>query len=587
MAFDGVTIAALVKELNDTLVGGRIYKIAQPEPDALLLTIKVNGSQKRLLMSADASLPLLYMTENNLPSPMTAPGFCMLLRKHLQNARIISFTQPGLERAVHMEMEHLNEMGDLCRKQLVMELMGKHSNIIFINQENMILDSIKHVSGAVSSVREVLPGRDYFLPDTQNKANPLSTDEFEFTTALLHMNGPVYKAIYGAYSGISPFLSEELCSKAGVDSRIPAVDLTKDEMTSLWDAFKCLTDSIMAGQFTPTIVYENGVPREYSVTPVSMYSESEQKSFDSVSLLLESYYAEKNAVTRIRQKSADLRKIVQTALERTVKKYDLQLAQMKDTEKKDKYRIWGELITAYGYQVPAGSKSMEALNYYDNETITIPLDPMISPMDNAKKYFDKYGKLKRTFEALSKLTLEVKDEITHLESIATALDIAKQEDDLLQIKEELIEAGYIRRKGGSKKVKFTSKPLHYLSSDGFHIYVGKNNFQNDELTFQFANGGDWWFHAKGMPGSHVVLKTEGKEVPDRAFEEAAALAAYYSKAIRHDTVDKVDAQSKVEIDYLQRKNVKKPAGAKPGFVVYYTNFSMMIGPDISGLTQVN
>ena len=345
----------------------------------------------------------------------------------------------------------------------------------------------------------------------------------------------------------------------------------------MWKSIQDLQSAIHTGSYAPAIIYENGIPREYSVIPVTMYPSAEQKSFDSVSALLESYYAEKNEVTRIRQKSADLRKIVQTALERTVKKYDLQLAQMKDTEKKDKYRIWGELITAYGYNVPEGSKSMEALNYYDNQQITIPLDPTITPMENAKKYFDKYAKLKRTYEALSKLTVEVKDEIDHLESIATSLDIAKQEEDLLEIKEELIESGYIKRKGGSKKVKFTSKPFHYLSSDGFHIYVGKNNYQNDELTFKFANGGDWWFHAKGIPGSHVVLKTEGNEVPDRAFEEAAALAAFYSKGKQQD---------KVEIDYLQRKNVKKPAGAKPGFVVYYTNYSMMIGTDISGLIQV-
>ena len=578
MAFDGVTISALVKELNDTLTGGRIYKIAQPETDALLLTIKVNGTQKRLLMSADASLPLLYLTDHNLPSPMTAPGFCMLLRKHLQNARIIGFTQPGLERAVHMELEHLNEMGDLCKKQLVIELMGKHSNIIFINNEQVILDSIKHISGAVSSVREVLPGRTYFLPDTQSKEDLLTADAMSFTAHMTDYNGPVYKGIYCTYTGVSPFLAEELCARADIDSSLPGNAYENNTgLTALWKSIQDLQSAIHTGSYAPAIIYENGIPREYSVIPVTMYPSAEQKSFDSVSALLESYYAEKNEVTRIRQKSADLRKIVQTALERTVKKYDLQLAQMKDTEKKDKYRIWGELITAYGYNVPEGSKSMEALNYYDNQQITIPLDPTITPMENAKKYFDKYAKLKRTYEALSKLTVEVKDEIDHLESIATSLDIAKQEEDLLEIKEELIESGYIKRKGGSKKVKFTSKPFHYLSSDGFHIYVGKNNYQNDELTFKFANGGDWWFHAKGIPGSHVVLKTEGNEVPDRAFEEAAALAAFYSKGKQQD---------KVEIDYLQRKNVKKPAGAKPGFVVYYTNYSMMIGTDISGLIQV-
>lgn len=221
---------------------------------------------------------------------------------------------------------------------------------------------------------------------------------------------------------------------------------------------------------------------------------------------------------------------------------------------------------------------MEALNYYTNETVTIPLDDTLTPQENAQKYFDKYGKLKRTYEALSELTIQVKEEIEHLESILTALDIALQEEDLTQIKEELVESGYIRRKGGSKKAKITSRPFHYVSSDGFHIYVGKNNLQNDELTFKFATGGDWWFHAKQMPGSHVILKTEGAEVPDRAFEEAARLAAYYSKG---------RGQDKVEIDYIQKKHVKKPARAKPGFVVYYTNYSMAIDTDISGLTQLS
>ena len=251
---------------------------------------------------------------------------------------------------------------------------------------------------------------------------------------------------------------------------------------------------------------------------------------------------------------------------------------MQDTEKREKYRIYGELLNTYGYGVEPGAKSMEALNYYTDEMITIPLDDTLTPAENAKKYFDKYGKLKRTFEALSKLTIEVKQEIEHLESIAAALDIAMQEEDLVEIKEELIESGYIRRKGGTKKAKITSRPFHYISSDGFHIYVGKNNFQNDELTFKLASGNDWWFHAKKAPGSHVIVKTEGRELPDRTFEEAARLAAYYSKA---------RAQEKVEIDYLQRKNVKKPNGSKPGFVVYYTNYSMAIDSDISGLEQLS
>ena len=301
-------------------------------------------------------------------------------------------------------------------------------------------------------------------------------------------------------------------------------------------------------------------------------------AFDTISQVLEHYYEEKNIITRIRQKSVDLRKIVQTALERNVKKYDLQIKQMQDTEKREKYRIYGELLNTYGYNVEPGAKSMEALNYYTNEMITIPLDETLTPSENAKKYFDKYGKLKRTYEALSELTVAVKEEIEHLESISAALDIALQEEDLVQIKEELIESGYVKRKGGGKKVKITSKPFHYISSDGFHMYVGKNNYQNDELTFKFATGNDWWFHAKGTPGSHVIVKSEGKELPDRTFEEAAKLAAYYSKGRE---------QEKVEIDYLQKKNVKKPNGSKPGFVVYYTNYSMMIDSDISGLEQLS
>jgi len=595
MAFDGITIASITKELNQNLTGGRIYKIAQPESDELLLKIKNNGSQYRLLLSADASLPLVYLTNKNKQSPMTAPGFCMLLRKHLQNARILDITQPGLERIIRIRLEHLNEMGDLCQKTLVIEIMGKHSNLIFCN-EDTIIDSIKHISGIVSSVREVLPGREYFIPQTQDKQNPLAfiggtgisvcygepaygihLTKQDFVNRLTSMPMPLYKALYCAYTGLSPVMAQEICFRAGLDGDIPGSAQDAEALEKLYEVFLSLLKQITAGDFAPNIIYDKKTPIEFAALPLTLYADKEAVPFDSISEVLEHYYEEKNVLTRIRQKSADLRKIVQTALERNIKKYDIQRKQMQDTEKREKYRIYGELLNTYGYNVEPGAKSMEALNYYTNEMITIPLDDTLSPSENAKKYFDKYGKLKRTFEALSELTIEVKDEIEHLESIAAALDIALQEEDLVQIKEELIESGYIRRKGGNKKARITSKPFHYISSDGFHIYVGKNNYQNDELTFKTATGNDWWFHAKGMPGSHVIVKTEGKELPDRTFEEAARLAAYYSKGRE---------QEKVEIDYLQKKNVKKPNGAKPGFVVYYTNFSMAIDSDISGLEQI-
>lgn len=578
MAFDGITIAGVVTELQDKILNGRIYKIAQPETDELLITIKNNKEQYRLMLSADASLPLIYLTDKNKQSPMTAPNFCMLLRKHLQNARIVSIEQPGLERIVRMGLEHLDEMGDVCRKYLVIEIMGKHSNIIFCNQDNMIIDSIKHISNMVSSVREVLPGREYFVPKTQDKEEPLTCSEDSFIQIMNRKSQATFKAIYGSFTGISPVIAHEICYRAKVDSDKTTSELDEAEWKRLARVFTELMWQVQSKEFTPNVVYEHKNPVEYAAVSLTSYQEDMTKKFDSVSELLESYYAEKNMITRIRQRSVDIRKIVQTALERNVKKYDLQMRQMEDTKKREKLRVYGELLNTYGYGVEPGARSMEALNYYTNEMITIPLDPTLTAVENAKKYFDKYSKLKRTFEALSTLTEETKSEIEHLQSISTALDIAVLEEDLVQIKEELIESGYIRRKGGGKKVKITSKPFHFISSDGFHIYVGKNNFQNDDLTFKFATGNDWWFHAKGMPGSHVVVKTNGEEVPDRTFEEAGRLAAHFSQA---------RGQEKVEIDYTQKKNVKKPNGSKPGFVVYYTNYSLIIDSDIRGIEEVH
>lgn len=575
MAFDGITIAGIVKELREKTVGGRIYKIAQPEKDELLLTIKNNGGQVRLLLSADASLPLIYMTDQNKQSPMTAPNFCMLLRKHLQNARIISVEQPGLERIVRMELEHLNEMGDICRKYLAIELMGKHSNIIFYDDTNVIIDSIKHISGLVSSVREVLPGKEYFVPRTQEKKNPLEVTAEQVVLTLKEKSMPAYKAVYSSFTGLSPCIAQEICYRAGVDADRPTPECQDAELLAIANALVQIMEQVKRGDFVANVVYENKQPVEYAMVELTSYPQTSMMRYDTVSELLEHYYAEKNMITRIRQRSVDLRKIVSTALERNVKKYDLQLRQLEDTAKREKYRIYGELLNTYGYSAKPGDKYLDAVNYYTNEPIRIPLDETLTASENAKRYFDKYQKLKRTFEALTTLTKETKEEMDHLASISTSLDIAQREEDLVQIKEELMESGYIKRKGHAKKEKVTSRPFHYISKDGFDIYVGKNNYQNDELTFKLATGNDWWFHAKGIPGSHVIVKTNGKEMTDSAYEEAARLAAYYSQA---------RGQEKVEIDYLQKKNVKKPNGSKPGFVVYYTNFSMMIDTDISQIT---
>ncbi len=581
MAFDGVTMAALIRELKDKITDGRISKIAQPEEDELILTIHGKEGNVKLLISADASLPLIYLTDNNKQGPLTAPNFCMLLRKHIQGGRITSVSQMGLERIVTIEIEHLDEMGDLCRKKLIFELMGKHSNIIFTDSENKIIDSIKRVSFAVSSVREVLPGKDYVYPPTQDKAELLECSSEGKVLDALNPHSPSFKAIYGGFRGISPALANELCYRAKVDADKPLGDMSDEEKNALEKELLKLAEDINNGCYKPCIAYKNGVPVEYSSVDLTMYDHEgvTKNHIDSISQLLEQFYKEKNLSVRIRQRSADLRHIVQVALERNVKKYDLQLRQLKDTEDRDKYRLYGELLTAYAYQIKAGSKSATVDNYYTGEKINIPLDESKTASENAQRYFDKYGKLKRTYEALTGLIEEVAAETEHLRSVQTALDIALAEEDLTEIRQELAESGYIKKKNTGKKEKVTSKPFHYISSDGIDLYVGKNNFQNDELTFKFANSGDWWFHAKKIPGSHVVMKLkQGQEVPDRAFEEAAKLAAYYSQG---------RGQDKVEVDYVRRKEVKKPNGAKPGFVVYYTNYSMTTDCDISSLQLVS
>ena len=458
--------------------------------------------------------------------------------------------------------------------------MGKHSNIIFCQPDGTIIDSIKHISLNVSSVREVLPGRSYFIPNTMLKMNPTSIGAEDFMEKVLSKPLPVGKAIYTSLTGISPLIAEEICFRASIDSGMSASGLSDTEKLHLFGVFSRLMEDVENHRFTPVIIYRGKEPAEFSALPLTCYSDCESRNFDSISTVLRSYYAEKNASTRIRQKSHDLRHVVSTALDRTRKKYDLQLKQLKDTEKREKYKIYGEMLNTYGYGLEEGAKSLTCLNYYTNKEITVPLDSQLSPQENAKKYFERYGKLKRTFEALSTLTEETHEEMEHLDSISTALDLAQTEGDLAQIKEELIQAGYVKRHTSgknAKKQKLTSQPLHYISSDGYDIYVGKNNLQNEELTFKFANGGDWWFHAKGIPGSHVVVKTGGDELPDRTFEEAARLAAYYSKN---------RSSEKVEIDYIQRKHVKKPNSGKPGFVIYHTNYSMMIAPDISDIQPV-
>ncbi|SFN43310.1 Predicted component of the ribosome quality control (RQC) complex, YloA/Tae2 family, contains fibronectin-binding (FbpA) and DUF814 domains [Pseudobutyrivibrio sp. UC1225] len=581
MALDGISIHSLVHEFNENLLNGKINKISQPEKEELLITINTQNGNKRLLISANASLPFMYITADNKPAPATAPGFCMLLRKHIGAGRIIEISQMELERAVRFKIQHLNEMGDITFKYLYVEIMGKHSNIIFCNEDNMILDAIKHVPSSVSSVREVLPGREYFIPAQEGKINPLTVSEDYFKNTVLKRSESIFRAIMSSFIGISPTIANEICYRAGIDSDASCASLFDEHKDSLYKSFSDLMNDVSTDNYNYNIIMDElkGEPVEYAPVILTMYQDKTPKSYDSMSEVLVEFYAKRNQYTNIRQKSSDLRKIISNHIERASKKLDLQLKQLKDTDKRDKYKLYGELLHTYGYEAKPQDKSITVINYYNNEELTIPLDPDFSASENAKRYFDKYAKLKRTAEALDTYIEQSKQELELLKSIETSLNIAETETDLADIRRELSDHGFIKKHSGNKKEKVKkSKPLHFVDDNGFDIYVGKNNYQNDELTFKFATGNDWWFHTKKIHGSHVIVKTNGKELPDSSYEYAAELAAYYSSG--RDT-------DKVEIDYLQKKNVKKPASAVAGFVVYYTNYSMVVSPTLEHVKLIS
>ena len=580
MAFDGFTTAHITAELKNNLTGGCISRIIQPEKDELYLTIKNNKTAHQLYMSASASLPLVYLTENKPQAPLSAPNFCMLLRKHLQGGKIIDISQPSLERVIIFKIEHRNELGDLCIKKLIIELMGKHSNIILTNDEDVIMDSIKRIPSSMSSVREVLPGRPYFIPKTTDKYDPFIVDQTVITENILSKPVKIVEALYKNLTGFSPLAAEEFAYEAGLEGNASTASLSQEEKNKLAAVVLHHIDDVRHENFTSGIVYLNNIPRDFASFPLLMYGDAVLEECENASVQLQTFYSKKNKENRLKEKTAALRHNVTNALDRVTKKEALQKKQLSDTEKKDKYRIWGELLNAYGYNVEEGSASVKVLNYYDNTEMTIPLDKDMNAQENAQKYFARYNKLKRTEASLSEQLKNTIADREQLENVLEALSIAETPADIAGVQKELEDSGWIKKhkiaRGKVREEK--SNPMLFRSTDGFTIAVGKNNYQNDELTFKYANGGDWWFHAKGRPGSHVILKTEGREVPDRAFEEAASLAAYYSR-------DGKDSP-KVEIDYTLRREVKKTPGGKPGFVIYHQNYSMMAIPDNGSIERI-
>lgn len=595
MAFDGVVTCAIISELNEKLLNGIIVKVAQPGKDELLFTIKKDRDIHKLVISSNPSMAVTFFVDDNIPSPLTAPNFCMSLRKHIGNGRIKAIFQPsakvpinessdGFERVVVFAIEHMDEMGEENIRYLSCELMGRNSNIILIKDDLTILDSIKHISHLKSSVREVLPGRKYFIPETPGKtdAKALTGDIEAFRKIFTEKKEgiSIFKKIYLSIVGISPLISSELLMRAGIDPDTPCGDLSREEIDSLFKEFKALMEALSAGNFAPSIIWENTRPSEFSAIRLKSLEGGDNKSvyYESMSLALRSFYEGRESKNRLKAKSEDIRNILKTLTERAYRKSDLLEKQFQDAKKKDKYRLWGELINTYGYSLKGGEKFLSCENYLDDgKPIRIPLDSNLNASENAVKYFDRYQKLKRQEKAAKEQLKVCQDTIYHLESISESLKLALTDADLDNIRKEMAESGYIKTHSSKRKGKreeAPSKPLHFVSSDGIDIYVGRNNFQNEELTFKIASGDDWWFHAKNLPGSHVIAKTGKKELPDATCLEAASLAAFYSKAGGREK----ENLSKVEVDYVKKRELKKVPGGRPGFVIYHTNYSILIEP---------
>lgn len=576
MAFDGILLSCVINELKDKTLDGRIEKIYQPEKDEIHLSIRCMGNNYRILLSASPNNARIHLTEITKSNPLSAPMFCMLLRKHLMSGRIIDIIQPDFERIAVIHIESKDELGDLTVKRLIIEIMGRHSNIILVDDKGKILDSIKHVSHEISRVREVLPGKQYFFPPSQGKQNPLeqSYDSFLKFIETLDSSQSPDKVISGSFTGISRVSAREIVFRAIGRKECGLKDLSFDEKSKLASSFMDFFDMIKTGKFSPCILKDDqDLPIEVFPVPFYHYSIEYQEAFSSVSQALESYYSERDQIDRIKQRSSNLHKVLNTNLERSQNKLGILMEELRNAENAEAYKLWGELITANLYQIPKGVKEVRLVNYYNESgaIVTIPMDPQKSPNQNAQLYFKKYNKAKKAIEMIGKQIKETRDEINYIESQLDNLEKCTEESEIQEIHEELIKEGYIKASGEKKRPNkvVPSKPHHFISSDGFDIFVGKNNTQNDRLTLKTAEPDDIWMHTKDIPGSHVIIKTQGRRIPESTLYEGAMLAAYFSKG---------RFSSNVAIDYCPRKNVKKPNGAKPGMVIYEHYNTIYITP---------
>ena len=568
MAMDGLNLHASLIEMQQ-LIGGKIDKVQQPERDELLLGVHTANGNFKLLLSASAANTRAHLTQVKRTNPADAPMFCMLLRKRIAGGKIISVDQPNLDRVLVITIEAQNDLGDLVPYQLISEIMGKHSNIVLVNERGMIVDAIRHVGVGMSNVRLILPGLPYEFPPQQAKKNPLTASEADFALAL-SQEGRIDKRLSGAFFGLAPAMAAALAAR--VTEKTSCESLSEAERGLLAESLFAFYRAFAAGEFTPTLaVNEFGEPiAVYPFVPAGMPS----LPAESIGAAFDAYCAQHDVFERMQRHGASVRRVLQNNIERCEKKLALYAEAMNATESMERCRLYGELLTANMHALRQNGKEAAVLNYYLDppEMIEIPLDPRFSVGDNAQRYYKKYQKMKAARDMAGAQREQALSELAYLEGQLDNLGKCVSDTELAELVDELREQGYLKREKGAKKPQkhAATKPMCFASSDGrARIYVGKNNRQNDALTLRFSEGNDIWLHTKNIPGSHVIIKCEG-ELSEQTLFEAALLAAYYSRA---------RGSENVPVDYTPRKYVKKPAGAKPGMVIYTTNRTAYVTPD--------
>lgn len=559
MALDGIMMRALCNELREALVGGRVEKVNQPERDEIVLNIH-NKTGFRLLMSADPSHARVHITSSAKENPAVAPNFCMLLRKHLVASRITDVSQPGLERVLIIRFECRTELYDTVYKQLIIEVMGRYSNIIFTDGNGIIADAVKPVDFTTSSKRQILPGLRYELPPSQDKI--LLTRGFspDFSS---EKRGDKY--LTETFLGFSPLLSRELVFRATGETDTPMNGFSQQEREKLINLLEGLYDASENGSRTPSLIFDGDKPLEYYCLPITQYGEGKDSHPETLSAAMDRFFAEKSAQEHSRRLGSDTHKLLTTHKERLCRKLEAQRAELADCEKSNIYRLYGDMIIAEMYRIGKGMDSAVLTDYTADppEQKTVPLDARLTPSANAQRYYKMYKKAQTAIKILNKQIPEGEKELVYLDSVFDELSRAGTADDLRQIRAELAASGYVKAPAAAKGRKAPKKerfvPFTVVSPDGFTVMIGKNNVQNDEITTSIADKHDIWFHVKDYPGSHVVVVTDGRKPPDSTLDFAAHLAADNSGA---------DSGAKVAVDYTEIRNVRKPGGSRPGMVIY-------------------